>query len=1182
MSNTILNKMPPKKNVRMVVKRKKRKRPVKQEIKYRVINNKLFNVKKGKEIKKGYINRINPNNITTTDLNKVVRLYGDEVDININKFLNKRKDIIYREKNNKFYTKTYTKRIIKDLKDEKLQGNKIIDLIEQKREEDIEEYETELINNILALKQIPDLKGRSDDIPIDLTKISLERFVDLINKELAGESVWTDANGKMNYFLLRIGDTYITINDTTMSNINAFINGNINAIPNQSDIDFFRNMENEIVYLERRDITAWMEKMKKLRAEKKQKKEQKGNGYSYFQGKGGAYWNYFNNTHFDLTRYGVFNENNYNYDNNCLYEALKYGGLSEEKLHELKFIIRTRNIPTNRLKVVCENLEICIKLTKLRNKKKEGKSFPRKTNHGDPANETFEIGLIDNHYFLIEKTDITSYCLNNYEEVKDELNCNSIIAKRSNGNYKRGYKNYIDSFELMKILLNNKDTLLKPIPYNIAISTQFYDQPTDYESLYYSNRNVREIEYEEKIPEIIYKKVYFDFETYTNEDRKHVPYLCSMLVSGEKKVRTFIGEDCGRQLLNNLPSKYVVLIAHNCYYDFQFLMKYLNSVHKPIFKGNGLVSCDAIYYSNNTPYCVKFKDSYKLISMPLKKFGKCFNLEQKKEIMPYDAYNYRNPLKYKNMDKELFLSFVKKSDRIECFNNCIKWKCYNEKDNTINIIEYSKRYCEMDVIVLEKGYSIFRKWMLELTELDIDYQFTIAGLSYNYLKKQGCFKGCYELSCVPRDFIQRCLVGGRCMTNNNKKYKVLNAKIADFDAVSLYPSAMYRMPGFLKGTPKVLKQNELNYKFLESVNGYFVKIVIDKVNKKRQFPLMSYKNDEGIRVFTNDMVGREIYVDKTTLEDLIEFQQIKFRVLKGYYFNEGRNIKIRETILHLFNGRLQKKAEGNPAQLVYKLILNSAYGRTCLKPIEEKITIVKEENFETYLMNKYNHIKQAPRIGDKFFVKEYKPINRHYNSAHIGVEVLSMSKRIMNEVMYLAEDNDIFMYYTDTDSIQLDYDDVSKLEVLFKKKYNRELTGKKMGQLHIDFEMHGVKDNKTIYGRNAYYLGKKMYIVELVGKNEEGKELVDYHIRMKGVPSDCIKYRCEIEEKIPLEIYDRLYNGKEIEFDLTMDGKKACFDFKKTKDGMNVYTRSEFSREVKCVYEEGIIPNKNEKWCIIN
>ena len=87
----------------------------------------------------------------------------------------------------------------------------------------------------------------------------------------------------------------------------------------------------------------------------------------------------------------------------------------------------------------------------------------------------------------------------------------------------------------------------------------------------------------------------------------------------------------------------------------------------------------------------------------------------------------------------------------------------------------------------------------------------------------------------------------------------------NFDALSLYPSTMARMPGFLKGI-------------------------------HRQFPLMSYKNENGARTFTNDMVGRIMTVDKTQLEDLIKFHNIEFQILKGYYFDEGFNTNIKESI----------------------------------------------------------------------------------------------------------------------------------------------------------------------------------------------------------------------------------------------------------------------------------------------
>ena len=69
--------------------------------------------------------------------------------------------------------------------------------------------------------------------------------------------------------------------------------------------------------------------------------------------------------------------------------------------------------------------------------------------------------------------------------------------------------------------------------------------------------------------------------------------------------------------------------------------------------------------------------------------------------------------------------------------------------------------------------------------------------------KPGCYDNVYQVSGAIQQFISRCVVGGRVMTNSNKQYHV-KKKIADFDACSLYPSAMHYMGGSLNGKPKVL------------------------------------------------------------------------------------------------------------------------------------------------------------------------------------------------------------------------------------------------------------------------------------------------------------------------------------------------------------------------------------------
>jgi len=223
--------------------------------------------------------------------------------------------------------------------------------------------------------------------------------------------------------------------------------------------------------------------------------------------------------------------------------------------------------------------------------------------------------------------------------------------------------------------------------------------------------------------------------------------------------------------------------------------------------------------------------------------------------------------------------------------------------------------------------------MIEYTELDIDNYITIQSLCSDYKLKEGCYDGVAMVSGVIQSYISRCIVGGRCMTKSNKMYHV-NRKLADFDACSLYPSAMYRMLGYLKGVPKVL--TNLCYEFLKNQTGYFIQIRIKKVGLKRQFPLLSKYGDEAnghsrVRLFSNDMIGQKVYIDKTGLEDAINFQDIEFEIIDGYYYNEGRNNTINRVIQHLYNKRKELKKNKNPTQIVIKELMNSMYGKTILK-----------------------------------------------------------------------------------------------------------------------------------------------------------------------------------------------------------------------------------------------------------
>ena len=150
--------------------------------------------------------------------------------------------------------------------------------------------------------------------------------------------------------------------------------------------------------------------------------------------------------------------------------------------------------------------------------------------------------------------------------------------------------------------------------------------------------------------------------------------------------------------------------------------------------------------------------------------------------------------------------------------------------------------------------------------------------------------------------------------------------------------------------------------------------------------------------------------------------------------------------------------------MVYKLIMNSAYGKTILKPINTEEAIVSDKDKDKFLRNNYNYIIEYEQMYDSknWRFKLHKTINEHFNNCCVGVEVLSMSKRIMNEVMCSCEDNNLTAYYTDTDSIHILYDDVMVLKKKFSEKYGRELDGKQLGQFHIDFDL---EDQEIVTGK---------------------------------------------------------------------------------------------------------------------
>ena len=178
-------------------------------------------------------------------------------------------------------------------------------------------------------------------------------------------------------------------------------------------------------------------------------------------------------------------------------------------------------------------------------------------------------------------------------------------------------------------------------------------------------------------------------------------------------------------------------------------------------------------------------------------------------------------------------------------------------------------------------------------------------MASSFMLKPGCYDNVDQISGVIQQFITKCVVGGRVMTNSNKQYHV-KKKIADFDACSLYPSAVYFMEGFLKGLPNV--SSDTSYEFLNQQGGYLVRINIIKLNKHLGFPLTFKMNEQsGVRELINEMGKGISYIDKVGLEEMIEHHEAEAGIIDGYYYNEGRNNTINHVIKDLYDLRKKLK-----------------------------------------------------------------------------------------------------------------------------------------------------------------------------------------------------------------------------------------------------------------------------------
>ena len=274
-------------------------------------------------------------------------------------------------------------------------------------------------------------------------------------------------------------------------------------------------------------------------------------------------------------------------------------------------------------------------------------------------------------------------------------------------------------------------------------------------------------------------------------------------------------------MLNALPidRKGNLPIAHNPDYACKCIL-FFNE--KPVVKSNRSLQTKATYFNpiHKTRIKIVVKYSYQSFQLPLRDFGKCFNLGCHSEVMPYGVYTHQH-VDMGACCVQDALDILKGEDKQQLLDNIEEWGCVLGKgqDNQMcDLMKDSGIYCKRGCKVLMDGYEVFRGWMLEHTGLDVNDVIAVQSMVSTFmLKNMDAMIMCIKSLGVLQQFISRCVVGGRVMTNSTEQYHV-KGEVADFDA-SLYHYAVYYMDECLENKPKVL--NEKSYEFLKKSRWIF-------------------------------------------------------------------------------------------------------------------------------------------------------------------------------------------------------------------------------------------------------------------------------------------------------------------------------------------------------------------------
>ena len=842
-------------------------------------------------------------------------------------------------------------------------------------------------------------------------------------------------------------------------------------------------------------------------------------------------------------------------------------------------------LQSNRLGHLSKLLNLNIRMYRcgsLKDNRMRGSYTYKSNNEEDPY---LNITTLDRHYFLYETTEFSTKDINellklNKQRETKKLSSFSFLKQLIN-------KKFVVPFTPDECLQQNL-TFKHPLP---TINYKTENLLAGHVASAEDDNNKVKKNRETILP------IYFDTETYPDKRGTFTVYqLVFSIPDREGNFQTFTldsstGFDSQYAILykfftfiysfyRNFPAEErknlrIVCLAHNLGFDISSILRFNHKgfhVKSRIGNSKSNTKClDTSFYDCK----IKFQDTYAFIPKKLSSFSDMFKLDTKKGPFPYSCMNKKVITRGKLSIRKA-LTDIPDEDRNRFLKAIHPFKI---SEAYFDVIQYSAEYCRIDVKLLQEGFESFRKMVNSEFGLEVLDVISTPSLAKKIISLDEDIKRVPHVSCSLRELISQTCVGGRTTLRDNKMHDCTSCELLDLDVTSLYPYAFTFLTDVPTSEPKIAPPTDNIYDDIvdlyddlniEKGSWLFGEVDILKIKNPRHIPSLSRIDKETLVRNWEDKPG--VYMlNHVQLEDLCNFQNILFKFNGGVYYPKSKDdVSYREFFLNLFDKRHVYKEEGNPIQEVYKLLMNSQHGKMTQNPItsteifREVYDKESSERFDYFVAHNFQEIeeyRQLPSLEkdsdfSRYVIKKSKAVGSYQNQAQVASVMYAYSKRVMNQVIYLAEDNNMKVYYTDTDSMFLDKKNLTRLSKLYRKKYNRTLLGKGLGYFHSDFDVPETEDSNT-YAKGIF-LGKKSYFLKCRYTSKvNGKRETKNIERMKGIPASAIHQYYLANDSNMSELMTRLYNHEKVTFDLSTNQTRFEID-----DNFKYKNKSDFLREV--------------------